>query len=116
MVRVGFAELEDQAWFPARLRSWVVDHLSYAQEFIDPYQGLVPIVERLLRQLPTPRILDLCSGAGAGPILLQRAMAARGVECEVWLSDLHPNLEAFRRREGPRIRTLERPLEATAVP
>lgn len=116
MGRIGFAELEDRAWFPAWLRSWVVDHLSYAQDFIDPYEELVPVAERLLRQLPTPRILDLCSGAGAGPCLLQRALLSRGHDCEVWLSDLHPNLEAFRRRQGPKVRILERPLDATAVP
>lgn len=116
MGRIDFTELEDHTWFPARLRSWVVDHLSYAQDFIDPYEELVQVAERLLRQLPTPRILDLCSGAGAGPCLLQRALSSRGYECEVWLSDLHPNLEAFAQRRGPQVHVLEQPLDATAVP
>jgi SAM-dependent methyltransferase len=116
MARVQLIELEDLPWMPARLRGWVVDQLSFIEDFVDAYRPIVPLVEELLMGEAEKRVVDLCSGSGAAPAQLKRALDARGVRCEVVLTDLYPNLEAFARRSAEGLRAVSEPVDARRVP
>lgn len=116
MARLHLFELEDLPWLPARLRGWVVDQLSFIEELVGAYRPIVPIVEELLAATGASRVVDLCSGSGAAPALLKRTLDERGVRCEVVLTDLYPNLEAFRRREAEGVLHVDEPVDATRVP
>lgn len=116
MGRMHLLELEDQPWFPARLREWTVDHLSFVQDLVDAYRPVVPVIEELVRAQEERRVVDLCSGSGAAPAALKRGLTARGVACDVVLTDLYPNVDAFRARERDGVRHIAEPVDATAVP
>lgn len=116
MGRVHLLELEDQPWFPARLREWTVDHLSFVQDLVDAYRPVVPVIEELVRTQAEGRVVDLCSGSGAAPAALKRGLTARGVACDVVLTDLYPNVDAFEARERDGVRHIDEPVDATAVP
>lgn len=116
MARVHLVELEDLPWMPRRLRGWVVDQLSFVEDLVGAYRPIVPIVAELLEDGGPARVVDLCSGSGAAPALLKRDLDARGVRCDVVLTDLYPNLEAFRRREADGVRHIAEPVDATRVP
>lgn len=101
---------------PAALRGWVVDQLSFVEDLVGAYRPIVPIVEELLGAHEPKRVVDLCSGSGAAPAALKRSLDARGVSCDVVLTDLYPNLDAFRRREVDGVSHIDEPVDATAVP
>lgn len=116
MGRVHLLELEDQSWFPARLRGWVVDQLSFVEELVDAYRPVVPLVEELVSTQEHARVVDLCSGSGAAPAALKRGLTEHGVACDVVLTDLYPNLTAFRAREVDGVSHIDEPVDATRVP
>ncbi len=116
MGRVHLLELEDQRWFPSRLRGWVVDQLSFVEDLVDAYRPIVPLVEELIGAPGPARVVDLCSGSGAAPAALKRALDERGVPCDVVLTDLYPNLDAFRSREADGVLHIDEPVDATRLP
>jgi SAM-dependent methyltransferase len=117
MGRLHLLELEDQPWFPDTWRRFAVDHLSFVEELVDAYRPLTGIARELLEQAPARRLVDLCAGAGAAPSALARALAREGEGCEVVLTDLFPNLAAFRERaREPGVSFEAAPVDATAVP
>lgn len=64
-------------------------------------------------------LVDLCAGSGGPTVAVLRALRAEGVEVEVTLTDLYPNLRAFAAIEaetGGAIKGWPTPVDATAVP
>jgi hypothetical protein len=120
MARLHLFEWEDQPWLPRVLRDYVTDHLQYAQTGRHLEPAHTAIAEHLagaMRQLGERRIVDLCSGA-SGPLLAVRPRLATllGGPVEVTLTDLYPNLDAFRGVSGDGVGFAAEPVDATAVP
>lgn len=119
MKRLQLLELEDQSWFPATLRDLSTDYLHFMQSAMKLEGVILPLLERVVRQTRVKAIVDLCSG-GAGPLpaLLDRLSAA-GLPLHATLTDLYPNVDAFRAiasRSHGCISFADRAIDARAVP
>ena len=93
MRRIHLFEFEDQPWLPATLRNLQTDFLRQMSAALQLYAPVVPLIDRVLAQGPSRRIVDLCSGA-AGP---WEQLLATGWEVKVTLTDRYPNLAAMAR-------------------
>lgn len=112
-------ELEDQPWFPALLRNYMTDLLQFQIETFRVYTPAVPLLRQGLTATGQRSVVDLCSGGG-GPIKsVQALLAQEGLTVPVTLTDLFPNVDAFRRvadgAAGP-VAFREDPVDATRVP
>jgi hypothetical protein len=116
--RLHLLELEDQSWFPARLRDAGTAYLRFAADAAGHSALLVPVLARALHASGARRIVDLCSGGGGPIATVVRDLAQRGIGVEALLTDLYPNAAGLRALAGasPRIRFEEKPVDATAVP
>lgn len=109
-------EIEDQPWVPAWFRGYMTDYLSALFNF---FLARTPVAERLagvIRESDRDVVLDLCSGS-SGPMLgLVRALDEKlDLRPRVVLSDLYPNLRAYRelrRRSNGQVDFYPRPLDA----
>lgn len=104
MPRAHLFEWEDQSWLPKVFRDFITDHLRLAQSSRVRRPMNRDTAERLAKLLEhsgDKRIIDLCAGAG-GPLLKVHRILEQdlGVKAEVVLTDLYPNVEAFKRREA----------------
>ncbi|MCA9796745.1 MAG: hypothetical protein KC910_33275 [Candidatus Eremiobacteraeota bacterium] len=119
MRRVHLFEIEDQTWCPSWLRDHMTDFLSWFFITFKVYNPVAPLLHRLLKLGRTNRILDLCSG-GCGPWPeLMAALARLDTHPVLTLSDLYPNVPAFRataERSPGRVEFVDEPLDATQVP
>ncbi|MDG1479244.1 MAG: class I SAM-dependent methyltransferase [Myxococcota bacterium] len=101
MPRHQVFELGDLPWVPTHFKHYLTDVLSIAGavgERLGDALCLEPQLDLLAEVLGEHgQIVDLCSGAAGPPMALRRRLAARGVSADVVLTDLHPNLKAFRR-------------------
>jgi hypothetical protein len=112
--RVHLFEWNDQSWLPERLRNAETEYLATVIDLARPFALLASKLARLV-EAHGDRIVDLASG-GAGPWRKLRDEIGRvgaGLSPEVTLTDLHPNLRAFR-RTGLRYETGS--VDARAVP
>ncbi|MDB5336904.1 MAG: hypothetical protein JWN70_2523 [Planctomycetaceae bacterium] len=103
MKRRHLFEWEDQAWLPVVFRNFITDHLRYflTRKVRGPVnRAIAGHLKSVLIKTGGKQIIDLCAGAG-GPLLeVQRILSEDMDEpVEVLLTDLYPNVEAFRRRE-----------------
>jgi hypothetical protein len=104
MRRIHLFEWEDQPWLPTVFRDFITDHLRYTQNEGMRRPVNVAIAQRLkslLERVGTRRLVDLCAGAG-GPLVNIRSILAgeMGFPVEILLTDLYPNVAAFRRLEA----------------
>ena len=104
MRRLQLFEWEDQPWLPAVFRDFITDHLRYTQDEAMRRPINVAIAQRLkslLQRVGTRQLVDLCSGAG-GPLVNIRSILAdeMGFPVDIVLTDLYPNVAAFRRLEA----------------
>ncbi len=117
--RVQAVELADQPWFPAVIRDLTTDFLSFLAGALEIDRAGAELLAEAIRASGSRVVVDLGSG-GAGPVVaLERQLAARGIEATFVLTDLFPNLSAFRRAAAASmggIRYLEQPIDARAVP
>jgi hypothetical protein len=123
MRRFQLFEWEDQPWLPNVFRDFITDQLKYTHG--QPMR--VPVNEAIAQRLAdlvtrtgSTRIVDLCAGAG-GPIThIVRSLDSRlPSPVEVLVTDLYPNVEAFKaleRDSGGRIRARYDLTNATDVP
>jgi hypothetical protein len=98
MNRIHFFEIEDQDWCPKVLRDGVTDFLQHIVQAYHLYQPITQRLVKALNQSGHERIVDLCSGA-AGPWLsLWKDVLQQSDDriLSVTLTDLYPNLSAFR--------------------
>lgn len=119
MRRLHLFELEDQAWFPARIRDLATDYLHFMQNAGAMHRGMLPYIEDALRGGRTTHIVDLCSG-GAGPVpAIVSDLRQKGLPVTATLTDLFPNAPALQRAaagSGGTIDYVDRPVDARAVP
>jgi hypothetical protein len=104
MRRFHLFEWEDQPWLPIVFRNFITDHLCHllTQKMRKSVnQGVAERLKPLLVSAGSKKIIDLCSGAG-GPLLKIRRILAEdlGNPIEVVLTDLYPNVDAFKQREA----------------
>ncbi|MFT5681630.1 MAG: hypothetical protein ACI8RZ_002536 [Myxococcota bacterium] len=121
MPRHQVFELGDLPWVPIRFKHYLTDVLSIAGtvgERLGDAFCLEPLLDEVAEILgESGRIIDLCSGAAVPPMALRKRLLARGIKADVVLTDLHPNLDAFRRAaqaDGCDFRA--EPIDATNVP
>jgi hypothetical protein len=120
MKRLQLFELNDQSWYPDRLRDYATDYLETLFTRLGLYETAAPLLARTLERSGTRRIFDLCSGAG-GPMLalVGPLRAAVGDDLEIVVSDKYPNKGAFARlaeQSGGSIRPADAPVDVLAVP
>ncbi len=118
--RLNLPELEDQPWLPHDVRTGMLDVLTWAIERAGVYRAIVPRLAAALTRTGAPEIVDLGAGGGGGIRTVQRGLvAALGRAVPVTLTDLYPNLPAFRRHRQETdgaIGFRAEPVDATAVP
>ena len=115
MKRLHLFEFEDQPWLPDALRNLQTDFLRHMSAVLHLYEPVVPLIDKVLEQMSSRRIVDLCSGA-AGP---WEQLLEKGWDVTVTLTDRYPNRTAFARaqaRHAPRLDYCPDPVDARRLP
>lgn len=119
MSRLHLFEFEDQAWFPARIRNYMVEFLSFMAGLAGD-KPFAPFVERLapaIHASQATRIVELAAGAGGPGVAMARCVsAAIGRPVGLVLTDLYPDVERFRALSAEGVTFIDEPVDATAVP
>ncbi|HEX4461597.1 MAG TPA: hypothetical protein VIA18_26640 [Polyangia bacterium] len=118
--RLQLFEFNDVDWAPKALRDTIVESLSRTLEWGHLLAGLVAPFEQFVSDAGVTEVLDVCAGA-AGParILCDEIRRAGRVPPRFWLTDLHPQLEAWEeaRFHLPHdIHFVAHPVDATKIP
>ncbi|SER97608.1 hypothetical protein SAMN05216188_118175 [Lentzea xinjiangensis] len=95
--RIGFVELHDLDRTPAVLRTLHTESIVTIYRLTDAAREYSRPLALALRSGADHRIVDLCSGSGGPLPLVQRRLHREGVHTRVTLTDLVPNVLAFRR-------------------
>jgi hypothetical protein len=120
MQRKHLFEFEDLPWFPQSIRACMQDHLRFMGDLSAPaYKGFVEKLRPAMERSGQQAILDLCSGGG-GPIrTILRLLRAQGFTATARVTDLFPNVAAYRQLErdsGGTIQGCDSSVNATQVP
>lgn len=99
MKRVHLFEFEDLRWFPDWIRVCMTRLIMVMHEKFQTSTDMAALLNNLIRQTNTTKIIDLCSGSG-GPMLdvmfeLKNVHNIKNVE--LVLTDLYPDLDAAKR-------------------
>lgn len=98
----------------------MLDFLRFMISKLNAYEAAVPLLKELLHKTNQDHIIDLCSGAGGGIEVIQQDLSnAMGKPVHVTLTDLYPNLDAYKylqEQSGGKINYLAEPVNAMAVP
>jgi hypothetical protein len=116
--RLQAFELNDQRWFPRVLRDMITDSLDFSARVFKFYDAAAPVLRRLLDDVASDRVVDLCSGS-AGPMAALRGTIARSHDVQVTLTDISPNRAAADRVAAlgdPSIHYMTTSVDATSVP
>lgn len=118
--RIHGIEIHEQPWCPATLRDAGTDYLQFCVDLVDLYRRLLPVLRIALERTGTRHVVDLCSGGGGPWLALHERLSEPGADpvC-VTLTDLHPNLGAYRyvrERSSGSVTGREEPIDATRVP
>jgi hypothetical protein len=119
MRRLQLVEIHDQDWCPRMIRDAETDYLQFVIAKTKPYAVMVPVLVTALQRTGTRQVLDLCSGAGGPWQWLHPALAAKGLNASVRLTDKYPNAGAgdqVSRLANQSIRYHPQPVDATRVP
>jgi hypothetical protein len=119
MKRLHLIEIEDEDWCPRSVRDAATDYLQFVIARTKPYAAMVPILAAALQRTGAHQVLDLCSGAAGPWFWLRPALAERGLNVSVCLTDKYPNLgtvDHVNRLADEGIRYLPQPVDATRVP
>lgn len=118
--RLSVGEIHDQPWCPAALRDTMTDFLQYSANQWEQYLPALPILCRFVERSRAERVVDLCSGgSGPWPRLSGALNGALGKELRIVLTDLYPNVAAFRGVCGSSGSVLDfhrEPVDAGAIP
>jgi len=117
--RVQWFEIHDCPWCPARWRVYLQDMLSFFASAFRPYDAIADRLGEALVRSGAGRIVDLCSGAGAPAMAVQRALREHGLAIPLVLTDKYPHPDAGWERSGTGsgdLKVMEKPVDATAVP
>jgi hypothetical protein len=118
--RLQLFELSDQPFTPALLRDVLIETLSLAVQWGGVARGLVRPFSHFLAESGASDVLELCAGA-AGPthLLVERLLRAGGPTPRVVLTDLFPQVDAWKalRQKFPGVIDFKsEPVDATRVP
>jgi hypothetical protein len=116
--RRQLVELEDLPWFPQSVRDGGTDWLAFMFNSARPFAPVAPKIRAAMDATGTTNVLDLCSGGG-GPWMTLVHELGRSGPVNVELSDLFPNVRAFKaqqERSGGRLDYREEPVDVTDVP
>lgn len=118
MRRVHLFEFEDQKWFPNFLRDYGTDFLQFLSNKAKIYKPIIPIIKKGLEKSNTNRIIDLGSGGGGGLIWLNSELKKEIPNLEIILTDLFPNVSAFRftKKNADNFMFIDKPVDARNVP
>lgn len=96
------------------------DHLTFMGNLSAPaYQKFVEKLRTAMARVGQHELLDLCSGSGGPARTIVQLLRAQGLEANARLSDLFPNVAAYRSLEQETdgvVRGVEYPVDATDVP
>ncbi|PXY47195.1 hypothetical protein [Flavobacterium hydrophilum] len=95
MSRIHLFEFEDQQWLPEFIRNYMTDFLQFLSNKTAMYKGIVPIIEKGLKESRTNQIIDLASGGGGGLIWLNTELRQHNHDLKILLTDYFPNIPAF---------------------
>lgn len=118
--RIHAVELHELPACPQLFRRIATDYLRTVAAVFRAFEPVTPLLARALTAQGSGRIVDLCSG-GSGPVvsLAEAVKKQTGVAPKVVLTDLYPNLPAFRRAavDASVVVSFEHePVNALAVP
>lgn len=117
MNRVPHPELDDQPWLPRSIRDGLTDYLRFLTVRARPYRAAEDVLADAIRASGATGFVDLASGGGGPWPQLRPALARRGVDVAVTLTDRFPNLAAAERLEAqPGIAYRRDPVDARHVP
>jgi hypothetical protein len=118
--RLQLFEFNDSEWCPPSLRDTIVEALSRSLEWSGVIRGLVPVLDRFVRECGMRDILELCAGAGQPAAVLCRALGDHvDPPVRIVLTDLFPRVESWetvRRTNPARLTYISEPVNATAIP
>jgi len=118
MRRRQLVEIEDLAWCPRAVRDGGTDWLGFMANTTRFFSPVASKIRAAMNATHTSNVIDLCSGGGGPWLSLQRELSKSG-PANVELSDLYPNLDAFRdirARSGGRLGFQAQSIDATDVP
>lgn len=96
------------------------DHLTFMSNLSAPaYRGFVEKLRTAMERLEQQELLDLCSGSGGPARMIVQLLRAQGRKVSARLSDLFPNVAAYRSLEKETsgvLRGVEYPVDAADVP
>ncbi len=94
-MRLHLFEFEDLSWYPDFIRRGQTDFLRMLMRVFDVFRAVIPTFGKALKQSGKDRIIDLCSGGGGSMIQIRNGLKKEGIETQIVLSDLYPNIDAF---------------------
>jgi hypothetical protein len=98
MNRIHSIEMHEQEWVPRSIRDAVTDYLAYGERAFKVYDPIAFKLAETLKTVEAEHVVDLCSG-GVGPweTLKPQLETLLDSSISVELTDLNPNLDAYRR-------------------
>ncbi|MBP1224881.1 hypothetical protein [Flavobacterium sp. 1355] len=118
MARIHLFEFEDQNWLPSFIRNYMTDFLQFLSNKTPMYKGIVPVIEKGLKESNTSQIIDLGSGGGGGLIWLNKELRKNNPGLKILLTDYFPNIPAFEhtQKEANNFEFIRTPIDARNVP
>ncbi|MFB9079935.1 hypothetical protein ACFFLS_08595 [Flavobacterium procerum] len=118
MSRIHLFEFEDQQWLPEFIRNYITDFLQFLSNKTPMYKGIVPIIEKGLKEANTNQIIDLGSGGGGGLIWLNKELRKSNPNLKILLTDYFPNIPAFEhtKKQVDNFEFIKTPIDARNVP
>jgi hypothetical protein len=118
MGRIHLFEFEDLSWFPSSLRNYGTDFLQFLANKTAMYKGIIPVLEKVLKDSNNDKIIDLGSGGGGGLIWLNKELLKNNKDLKIVLTDYYPNLSAFKltQEKAENITYIEQSIDARNVP
>lgn len=118
MARIHLFEFEDQNWLPSFIRNYMTDFLQFLSNKTPMYKGIVPVIEKGLKESNTNQIIDLGSGGGGGLIWLNKELRKNNPGLKILLTDYFPNIPAFEhtQKEADNFEFIRTPIDARNVP
>ncbi|MBN3526389.1 hypothetical protein [Paenibacillus apiarius] len=93
MKRLHLFEFMDYDWFPKMLRDLITDVLQEMVTKSQLFDGIIPIIQKVMQKANTNQIIDLCSGGGGPWLRLIEHLQHEDKSVKLILTDKYPNKE-----------------------